>query len=186
MKKKYVINLFAGPGSGKSTSCAGIFRLMKLKGLDVELVTEYAKDVVWEQNYTQLSDQIYIFAQQHRRVSRIFDHDIDIVVTDSPIIMGATYISKDYYSNLLPLMVEVWNSYENINFFINRPPKYVSTGRTQTHEEAIEKDNEIKKLLSDYNIPYTIVDRDDPNLCENIVDQVINHIVRLNSDLGNV
>jgi dephospho-CoA kinase len=32
-----VINLAAGPGAGKSTTAAGLFNIMKLKGLKVEL-----------------------------------------------------------------------------------------------------------------------------------------------------
>jgi hypothetical protein len=34
-----VINLFAGPGCGKSTLAAGIFSLLKFHGVLVELVT---------------------------------------------------------------------------------------------------------------------------------------------------
>ena len=44
-----VINLFGGPGCGKSTTAADLFARMKLRGLSVELVTEYAKDVVWDE-----------------------------------------------------------------------------------------------------------------------------------------
>jgi len=42
MKTK-VINLFAGPGAGKSTTAAGLFAEMKRANVDVELVTEYVK-----------------------------------------------------------------------------------------------------------------------------------------------
>lgn len=176
MKRKIVINLFGGPGSGKSTTAAGVFRALKLMGKKVELVTEYAKDVVWEQNYTQFHDQIYIFAQQQRRISRVFDHDIDIVVTDSPILMSGTYIPDNYFNNLLPLIIEVWNHYENINFFVERPPVYVTAGRNQTHEEAIQKDNEILDSLHRNNSPYSRVNRDSEDICDIIVQQVLAQI----------
>ncbi len=39
--------MFGGPGTGKSTSAAGLFFKMKLAQMEVELVTEYAKDLVW-------------------------------------------------------------------------------------------------------------------------------------------
>lgn len=39
-----VINLFAGPGSGKSTTCAGVFSKLKLAGVNCEMALEYAKD----------------------------------------------------------------------------------------------------------------------------------------------
>lgn len=41
-----VINLFAGPGSGKSTTCAGVFNKLKLAGINCEMALEYAKDKV--------------------------------------------------------------------------------------------------------------------------------------------
>jgi adenylate kinase family enzyme len=63
-----VINLFGGPGSGKSTLAAGLFERMKIQGLSVELVTEYAKDMVWERRGNILDDQLYILAKQHRRL----------------------------------------------------------------------------------------------------------------------
>ena len=80
-----VINLFGGPGVGKSTAAAGLFYEMKKRQLSVELVTEYAKDMVWENRQNILDDQIYIFAKQQRRIARLRDHHIDWVITDSPI-----------------------------------------------------------------------------------------------------
>jgi hypothetical protein len=52
-----VINLWAGPGAGKSTTAAGLF-LMKLTGRRVELVTEYAKEVVYDQDPTRIKNQL--------------------------------------------------------------------------------------------------------------------------------
>lgn len=40
----YVINLFGQPGAGKSTGAAYIFSQLKLRGINAELVTEFAKD----------------------------------------------------------------------------------------------------------------------------------------------
>ena len=43
-----VINLFGGPGAGKSTTAAGLFYEMKVRDIKCELVTEYAKDMTYE------------------------------------------------------------------------------------------------------------------------------------------
>ena len=48
--KTVVINLFGGPGCGKSTIAAELFAILKKQGYEVELVTEYAKDKVWEES----------------------------------------------------------------------------------------------------------------------------------------
>lgn len=46
--KTTVINLIGSPGTGKSTIAAELFARMKWLGFDVELVSEYAKELVWE------------------------------------------------------------------------------------------------------------------------------------------
>ena len=46
--KTIVINLFGAPGAGKSTGAAYIFALLKMAGIEAELVTEFAKDITRE------------------------------------------------------------------------------------------------------------------------------------------
>ena len=48
MKLKMIINIFGGPGVGKSTVAADLFVIMKKEGYSVELVTEYAKELTYE------------------------------------------------------------------------------------------------------------------------------------------
>lgn len=45
-----VVNLFGVPGAGKSTGAAYIFSQLKMAGINAELITEFAKDKVWEEN----------------------------------------------------------------------------------------------------------------------------------------
>ena len=90
-----VINLFGGPGVGKSTAAAGLFYEMKKRQLSVELVTEYAKDMVWEKRWNILDDQLYILAKQHRRIARLAEHGIEYVITDSPISLGLVYLKPE-------------------------------------------------------------------------------------------
>ena len=44
MKETLVINLFGGPGCGKSTTMARLFADLKARGYNVEMVSEFAKD----------------------------------------------------------------------------------------------------------------------------------------------
>ena len=69
-RKTIVCNLFGPPGAGKSTLAAYVFAKLKMMGVNCELVTEFAKDKVWEKNNEALSNQIYIFAKQYYRMSR--------------------------------------------------------------------------------------------------------------------
>ena len=58
-----IINLFGGPGCGKSTTASGIFYELKKRGYECELSPEFAKDKVWEDSLRTLDDQIYIFGK---------------------------------------------------------------------------------------------------------------------------
>ena len=78
-----LVNLFGAPGAGKSTGAAYIFSQLKMAGINAELVTEFAKDKVWEESKEPFNNQAYIFGQQYFRISRCADK-VDVIVTDSP------------------------------------------------------------------------------------------------------
>ena len=95
MKKfPLVINLFGAPGSGKSTGAAEIFAALKKKGINAELVTEFAKDKTWEHNMLALGCQEYIFGKQSYRLRRCRD-DVEVIVTDSPLPLSLIYLEDD-------------------------------------------------------------------------------------------
>lgn len=166
MSKPKVINLFAGPGAGKSTTRAGLFFFMKLAGIKVEEVTEYAKDLTWEGNSYLLTDQLHILGNQNRRMARLVGKR-EWIVTDSPLLLGINYVTADYLPKTFKeMMFELWDTYDNHNFFINRTKDYDTQGRNQTLEEAMEKDAQIKQMLITHNIPFTEINGgiDAPNL----------------------
>lgn len=141
-----VINLWAGPGAGKSTTAAGLFFLMKLRGINVELVTEYAKDMTYDFRVRTLKDQQYIVAKQHSRQLRLRDH-VDFVITDSPLLIALAYAPPNYYATFEQFVTEVYDSYDNVNVWINRVKPYVGVGRSQTEAEARELDVKLSSIL---------------------------------------
>jgi ABC-type oligopeptide transport system ATPase subunit len=147
-----IINLFAGPGSGKSTTAAGLFYLMKSKQHNVELVTEYAKDLTWEERAKTFDNQIYIFAKQYHRLFRLQDK-VDWVITDSPLLLSVVY-AKQVTQSFTQLVLDTWNAQENISFFLERVKPYSNIGRVHSFEQAKEVDIKVKDLLDYYKIPY--------------------------------
>lgn len=144
LKKKYqrgsslkVINLFGAPGAGKSTIAAGLFFLMKTKNIQAELVTEFAKDVVWEGHFTLLDDQLYVFAEQNRRLNRL-RKKVDYVITDCSLLNSAIYKPAEYPKSFDDIVLDIYNTYENINVFIDRVAPYSQTGRIQMEKESDE------------------------------------------------
>lgn len=157
MKAK-VINIFAGPGAGKSTTAARLFSEMKIRHMDVELVTEYAKELLAEGRMNVLlEDQIYITAKQARKIKRIEDK-FKFIVTDAPIVQGLLYKPHDYFTGFEPLIVEIFKTYNNYNFFLARKTKYDTNGRYQTEDQAKEIDVKLQEILTKHEIPFMIIE----------------------------
>ena len=151
-----ILNLFGGPCTGKSTTAAALFYHMKKMGIQCELIQEYAKDLVYEQRHNILSDQIYVFAKQQRRIARLKDHNLDWVITDSPIPLGLIYLQPGALSeNFHRLVMEVFDAYHNHNFLLSRNVAYNPVGRNQkTEQEAVVFDQKVTQLLNQWQVPF--------------------------------
>lgn len=151
------INLFGGPGVGKSTIAAEVFAELKKKHLNCELVTEYAKDLTWQESFKVLKNQIYVWAKQHQRFFRLIGK-VDYVVTDSPPVLCILY---DTFNNemLHKLIVQEFNKNVNLNFVIERDMSlpFAEAGRYQSYEQAQEIDRNILNVLKQYDLPYTTI-----------------------------
>lgn len=155
-----VINLFGEPSSGKSTTAAGLFFLMKHKGLEVELISEYAKNCVWSSRIKTLDDQLYITAKQNHQL-HMLDSQVDYVISDSPLLLGIIY-SRNYkrIASFPTLVKEVFDSYNNLNIFLKRTKPYKTKGRMQTEDEAQVVRGELIILLDDLKVPYHQINGD--------------------------
>lgn len=156
-----VINLWGPPGQGKSTAAAGLFYKMKVAGYDVELVTEYAKDVVWEGRHNLLRDQLYLLAKQNQRLERLRGQ-VEWCITDSPILLVLAYTPDNYYNGFEQFTYNVWKSYNNINFLLERSHAYRNRGRIQTEDQAKIIEDRVKQILESHNQKYDIINNSDP------------------------
>ncbi len=137
-----VVNLFAGPGSGKSTTAAFLFYYLKSKNCNVELIQEYAKSQVYEGSYHKLNNQVYITAKQYKKLKDIATNskeNVQLVITDSPLLLGRIYCkSKSYYNEYSALLNVLNAEFDNVNVFVKRVKPYNPFGRLQTVEESDE------------------------------------------------
>ena len=90
MKNTILINIYGGPGAGKSTTAAGVFYELKKNGYDCGLVTEMATELVYDEAFNVMNDQIYLFGEQWHRTFRMLGK-VDFIVTDSPLLMNIVY-----------------------------------------------------------------------------------------------
>ena len=103
-----VINLWGAPGCGKSTAAAFLFSRLKSLGVNVELVTEFAKDLTWEERNEALKNQLYVSGIQSFRISRL-DGRVDVVITDSPVPSGIFYVPENEKEIFRPVLYHEFN-----------------------------------------------------------------------------
>lgn len=166
-----VVNLFGGPGTGKSTTAAGIFSLLKQRGILAELIQEYAKDKVWELSSNTLRNQLYVFGKQHHRLWRV-NGQVDVAVTDSPLLLSI-YYGRENSDTFKTLVREEHAKLRNLNIYLRRVKSYEPSGRLQTEEEAKKIDVELLCLLAGKK--YVVHDADEgaPEAIANIVCRVL-------------
>lgn len=153
MKTTTLINLWGGPGSGKSTTAAGVFSAMKLRGISCELVTEYVKQWAWRGDTIREFDDVYLTAKQLRRESALYGK-VDCIITDSPLSLGALYerLYKPGSTCMADLCAhlrarQAAAGLRVVNLLVIRAKPYVAAGRWETEEQARRVDGFARELL---------------------------------------
>jgi len=159
IKKRYtakrqtiLVNLFAGAGAGKSTCASGVFSLLKHQNVNAELITEYAKDLVWEGRLHLNRNDMEIFSEQLRRQHRLRGK-VDVMVTDSPILLSSMYI-EPFDELFHATVMREFKKYNNLNFFIKRVKPYMKIGRAETKNGAKKIDDKVVQFLTGEQIQY--------------------------------
>ena len=179
-----VVNLFGGPGSGKSTMASGIFHKLKTKGVNCELVFEQAKNFTLEKRHITLSCQPYIFAKQMRDIWRLRDQ-VDVAIVDSPLLLSCIYGDRNKWpESFFQYAIDQFNAFDNLNYRLLRKTDYIEVGRNETEEEAVKIDLEILNLLLRHNVFFDTIDPDKESL-ENLAEQIENYSKNLKKGLTN-
>jgi len=157
-----LINLFGGPGIGKSSISAGITYKLKKKHISCNNPYEFLKTLAWDKNYPAIQDQLYVFANQHRGIAQSYGK-VDYIVIDSPIMFSTIYHS--YYTKGYPaeyygesfhkMVVDLHNNYDNLNILLKRSNTEINEAeRFQDLKQSIEIDELCKAKLEEHNLPY--------------------------------
>lgn len=150
-----IINLYAGPGSGKSTTAAKVFAALKDIGASVELVQEEAKRYAWRGDAIGDTEQLDIFLAQGRRESELVGK-VDYVVTDSPLELCAFYarqFSAHAVADAVTLLVHHARKTQREHgvmfrdYAIERAKPYDPRGRYQDEMTARDFDTKILDFM---------------------------------------
>lgn len=159
-----IINLFGGPGIGKSTQAAGLYHKMKKEGISVEMPYEFPKVLAWDKSYDAVKDQLYVLANQHRNIVRTFGQ-VDYIIVDSPIMLSLVYKERYSGSEEYPasfygyrfneFVVDLHKRYDSINIVLERDDTmFKEEGRFQDLEDSKLIDSDIIDALNQHHIPY--------------------------------
>ena len=157
-----LINLFGGPGIGKSSIASGITYKLKKKHISCNNPYEFPKKLAWDGNLPQIADQLYVFANQHRGIAECYGK-VDYIVIDSPILLSTIY--HRYYTEGYPaefygesfhnLIIDLHGKYDSINILLERGETiHNDDERFQDYQQSLEIDNLCKTVLEENNIPY--------------------------------
>jgi len=175
-----VVNLFGGPGIGKSSIAAGIIHQLKRNHVSCDAPYEFPKVLAWDNNESAIRDQFYVIANQHRGIAKAYNK-VNHIIVDSPILLSLIY--KNYYvtdpaeypsclygKEFDDLLLSIHNSYDSLNILLTRADEtsFNEKERYQDFNQSLDIDSRIKAMLDTHHIPYIEVAVD-----TNPVDQIL-------------
>lgn len=181
---KKIICLYGGPGSGKSTTCAGLYAFLKMMGVDAEMNREYVKNWVWEKRKINPGDQTYFFAKMAKVERSLMSSNVEVIITDSPLILthyyGLIYDPLEKISNTSLMLLQhhhktcQYYGYKVEHYFIGRGDRpYNPNGRFQTLEEAKDIDTDLRLFLNKIGIRYKDIRHDGENTTKEILKDIL-------------
>jgi nicotinamide riboside kinase len=159
MKRR--INLFGGPGVGKSTLAAHIFTSLKKAGADIELVQERFKRNVYENRIIHPWDYVHSFAKQFDAEHHILQAGVQRLVTDSPLLLQCVYAQHagcPAHHNLRSISRRFDEDYPAHNVLVYRlDGDYQESGRFEDAKQAREMHRLIEETLNGQDVAYTSI-----------------------------
>lgn len=147
-----VVNLFGGPGSGKTTFAAQIFCDLKAAGIEAACPEEPAKSAIWSGAPWKLDEQVIMLGEVWAIQRRLAPH-VDVIVCDSPVLLCSAYGRREPTS-FHALARDLHRRMRHINVHVHRPETpYSTSGRRETAEQASAMDRTIAELLADIGEP---------------------------------
>ena len=155
-----VINIIGGPGSDKSLFSSAIILHLNLHNKTVETIPDYAKSLVWQQNFEVLKNQ-YFIAQRQFEMLNLLDGQVQFLITECSL-PQILYYNETYPENICDIaktrnqILEWYHQHDNINILVQRgDKKYVHTGRFQDEEQARAIDRGLRATLVREGMRYT-------------------------------
>ena len=155
-----VVNIIGGPGSDKSLFSSAIILYLNLHHKSIETIPDYAKSLVWQQNFEVLKNQ-YFIAQRQYEMLDLLDGQVQFLITECSL-PQVMYYNENYADNICDVnktrkqILEWYGQHNNINIMVERgDKKYLHTGRFQDEEEARAIDQGLRSMLVRTGLSFT-------------------------------
>ena len=155
-----VINIIGGPGSNKSLFSSAIVLFLNMHHKTVETVPDYAKSLVWQQDFEALKNQ-YSIAQRQFEMINLLDGQVHFIVTECSL-PQVLYYNEHYEDNICDIgktrshILKRYRQHNNTNVLIQRGDgKYVHSGRFQDEAEAKKIDLGLHATMVREGIKFT-------------------------------
>lgn len=156
-----VVNIIGGPGVGKTVSTFLVYAKLKIAGIVVEHVPEYAKKLVWAKRFDVLDNQYHVSQRQYESLNSVYGK-VQCVITDGSLLHGL-YYNRNNPTNVSNVVLtekkilEWYNKFQNINIYLTRGDfEYEQAGRIQTESEARQIDVDLQQILDSNGIDYVV------------------------------
>lgn len=161
-----VINIVGGPGCGKSLFKSTIVLNLLVRHHTVETVPDFAKILVWQQDFESLKNQ-YAIAQRQFEMLNVLDGQVEFIVTEGSLPQLLFY-NEYYEDNVCDVgktrtqILDWYHQHNNINVMVRRgdEARYTQAGRLQNEEAAQEVDRGLRDTLTREGIKYTLLEPD--------------------------
>jgi nicotinamide riboside kinase len=182
-KKSKYINFVSGPSGGKSLMTALTFAKLKSLHYSSEMVQEYAKMLVYMEDFEMLNCQWLVSYQQYNML-RALRGKVEYICCDSPLLVGLFY-NRYYETNVCDraktekMILEKMKDLEpSVYIFLERNDDFPfeKEGRVQGEEESKKIDQLLKNLLDEFDIKYLSIKSDTGS-----VDAIVDYILQSNT-----
>lgn len=176
-KGALIVNLFGGPGVGKSTTAAEIFCLLKRAGVEAVAPEEHAKLAIWSGQPHLLDNQIVLLGRTWETLTALA-RQVDVIILDSPILLCSIYALRRESENFHNLCDELHRRHRRINILLqrNNRAEYTRNGRRESLDEARDVDAMIRARLERMGEETLKIDADDTQAIAAIAKSIIDGV----------
>lgn len=171
MSKPLLINIFGAAGTGKTILATTLANALKLKGVNAEYCREWVKEPILGGLNTDDINQWHITAEQTQLLANYLNSGCDVVVTDSPALVGKFYglhnkeVKGDmpwthwnsHSQHFLDKHEELVGGSNTLNILLKHDPdvEYQSFGREQSKDESLAMQCAWVSLLREHHKTFT-------------------------------